>query len=219
MGLIANDKGGGDFDPIAQGIHHAVCYSLFDLGTQFSEAFGNWSHKILLCWEFPEERIKIRKEDKDLDLPRATSKEYTLSLGTKANLRKDLETWRGRAFTADELSGFDVKNILGKNCQIQIIHQAKNDKVYANVASITPLMKGISVKTPENPIRYFAFGDGGEIPEGTPEWIIKKIQASKEWKARSVNPGDPGEPPWAGEESPPIDSYDSGNILDEDLPF
>ena len=64
MGLIANDKGGVDFDPIAQGVHQAICYGLFDLGTQFSDKFGNWSHKILLCWEIPEERIQIEKDGK-----------------------------------------------------------------------------------------------------------------------------------------------------------
>jgi len=208
MGLIATDKGGGDFDPITQGMHHAVCYGLFDLGTQFMETFGKWGHKVLLCWEIPEERIQIEKDGKKLDLPRATSKEYTLSLGIKANLRKDLETWRGRAFTADELSGFDVKNILGKNCLIQIIHQQKGDKVYANVASITPLMKGVASKQPENPIKYFAFGDMTEIPEGTPEWIVKKIQASKEWKALNANPSHPDEPP-----------FDVSSIPEDSIPF
>ena len=211
MGLIANDKGGVDFDPIAQGVHQGICYGLFDLGTQFSEMFGKWAHKILLCWEIPEERIQIEKDGKKLDLPRAISKEYTLSLGTKSNLRKDLETWRGRAFTPDELSGFDVKNILGKNCLIQIIHQPKGDKIYANVASITPLMKGVTAKNPENPLKYFAFGDNMDIPEGTPEWIVKKIQASKEWKALNANPSHP-------EELPPVDSY-SQSIDEDSIPF
>lgn len=211
MGLIANDKGGVDFDPIAQGVHQAICYGLFDLGTQFSDKFGNWSHKILLCWEIPEERIQIEKDGKKFDLPRAVSKEYTLSLGTKANLRKDLETWRGKAFTADELSGFDVKNILGKNCLIQIIHQPKGEKIYANVSSITPLMKGVQPKNPENIIKYFAFGDCNDIPEETPEWIVKKIQASKEWKALNTDPSHP-------EELPPVDSY-SQNIDEDSIPF
>src|SRR3990167_3685661 len=34
------------------------------------------------------------------------SKFYTLSLSEKANLRKDLEGWRGKSFTESELEGF-----------------------------------------------------------------------------------------------------------------
>ena len=212
MGLMATDKGGSDFEPISQGLHHAICNGLYDLGTQFNETFGNWSHKVLICWELPEERIDIEKDGQKLNLPRATSKRYTLSLGEKANLRKDLETWRGKAFTAQELSGFDVKNILGKNCLLQIIHRTKGDKTYANVSAVMPLMKGTSSKESENPIRYFAFGDSNEIPEGVPEWITKEIQASKEWKARSANPSDPSE----ADSLPPVESYD---VPEDDIPF
>jgi len=106
-------------------MHKAICYGVYDLGTQFNETFGNKNHKVLLQWELPEARIDIQKDGEDLNLPRAQSKIYTLSLHEKANLRKDLESWRGKSFTATELEGFDLKNLLGVDCQLQVIHKTE----------------------------------------------------------------------------------------------
>jgi len=36
------------------------------------------------------------------------SKRYTMSLGEQSTLRKDLESWRGKKFTPEELQGFDL---------------------------------------------------------------------------------------------------------------
>jgi hypothetical protein len=66
---------------------------------------------------------------------------YTASLHEKAKLRKDLESWRGRAFTPEELKGFDLEKLIGANCQIQVVHAKVGEKVYANVAAIVPLSK------------------------------------------------------------------------------
>ncbi|MHA1379626.1 MAG: hypothetical protein ACTSRG_14730 [Candidatus Helarchaeota archaeon] len=45
-----------------------------------------------------------------------------MSLHAKATMRKFLESWRGKKFTKEELEGFDLQKILGKPCQLQIIH-------------------------------------------------------------------------------------------------
>ena len=69
-------------------------------------------------------------------------------MGEKANLRKDLESWRGKAFTDDEAKAFDVTNLMGKACMINIIHEAaKNDptKIYANISSGNPGSQGVSM--------------------------------------------------------------------------
>ena len=56
------------------------------------------------------------------------AKEYTVSLNEKANLRKDLESWRGKEIQPTELEGFDMTNLLGVQCTLQIMH---NDNGYA----------------------------------------------------------------------------------------
>ena len=141
MGLTAKDKGNGkDFEPIPEGMHHAICYGLYDLGTQYNERFGKSAHKVLIQWELPNQRIEIEKDNETLDLPRATSKIYTLSLHEKSNLKKDLASWRGKSFTPEELEGFDLRAILGINCTLQIIHNKKDGNTYSNVATIVPIV-------------------------------------------------------------------------------
>jgi len=184
MGLTAKKTGDGkDFDPIPEGFYHAICYSIHDLGTQFNEKFGKNSHKVLITWELPTERIEIEKDGETKDLPRAISKRYTLSLHEKAILRKDLESWRGRSFTEKELDGFDLKNVLGANCAIQIIHNKKDDKVYANISTIVPKIKEWEKKEAENPLKFFSFEENSSIPAGTPDWVADIIKLSNEWNA------------------------------------
>jgi hypothetical protein len=183
MGLVAKGGSGANFDPVAEGVHNAVCYMVLDLGTHLDEKYGKRSHSCLIGWEIPGERIIIEKDGVKRDLPRAISKKYTISLNEKANLRKDLQTWRGRVFTDAELDGFDIKNLLGKSCMIQIIHTKKGEKTYANISAIMPLMKGAAPITPENPLKFYSIEDDRDvIPADTPQWIIDIIKISDEWQ-------------------------------------
>jgi hypothetical protein len=181
MGLIAKDPGGNGYDPVEEGVFQAICYGIYDLGTQYSEKWNKSAHRVLITWEIPEQRIEVEKDGKKLSLPRAISKEYTLSLHAKAGLKKDLESWRGRTFTKEELSGFDLANILKANCMIQVLHSTRDDKTYANVSGIMPLMKGVERKAPENRTVLFSLADNNLIPEETPKWIADKIAAAKEY--------------------------------------
>lgn len=199
MGLIA--KAGSNLPPTPEGVHQGICYALYDLGVQFSEKWGKSAHQCLIIWELPEVRIDIEKDGEKLNLPRAVSKKYTLSLNEKAALRKDLQSWRGRNFTEEELKGFDIVKLLGVNCMIQIIHSTKDTKTFANVSSIMPLYKGLQKREPENPVKFFSMSDHSEIPEGTPDWIKELIEQSSEWKGVS-------------------ESTTNGNShVDEDVPF
>ncbi|MFH1563487.1 MAG: hypothetical protein ABIF11_08780 [Nitrospirota bacterium] len=178
MALTAKKPEGEDFEQISEGVKIAICFGLYDIGTQYDEKWDKHSRKVIVVWEIPEERITID----DKDLPRAISQKYTLSLHEKALLRKHLEAWRGKAFTEAELDGFDLKNILGKACQLQIIHNKKDNKTYANISAIMALPKGIQAPEAENPLKFFAFEEGIDIPENTPKWIADLIKQSTEYK-------------------------------------
>ena len=119
MSLTVKETGEG-FKQVAPGTYPARCIKVIDLGTQHGEYQGKPTTKqqIMVTWELPTELIE---EGDFAGQPYAVSKFYTASLGEKANLRKDLEAWRGRAFTETELAGFDVKAILGKSCMVTII--------------------------------------------------------------------------------------------------
>ena len=196
MALIAKDTGGADFDPIPAGSYEAVCYMVVDLGTHHSETFNKDTHKILVGWEVPDCTIIVDRHGKPTEMPRVISRRYTLSLHKKAGLRKDLEAWRGKAFTAEDLQGFNVGKLIGAPCLLGIVHQVRGEenKTYADVAAVMAMprrAKGAAVLTPATETVLFSIPDGVDagfpIPETIPEWIGKIIKDSKEWR---------GEMPW-----------------------
>lgn len=177
-----------EIEPIPAGVYVATCYGLVDLGTHANPVFGGEQHKILVQWEVPEVRGEFERDGQKVNLPRAISKRYTLSLSEKANLRKDLESWRGRKFTTQELAGFDLRTLLGATCQLQIVHDtSKEGRTYANIAAIMALPKGTPKPKPENPTMFFSFEEAGDkptLPNGLPEWIANIVKESKEWQER-----------------------------------
>lgn len=204
MGLTAKSKGNG-FDLIPAGVHHAICYGVVDLGVQYSEFYNNDSHKVLILWELPNERIKIEGKD----LPRAISKRFTLSLSSKAKLKEWLENWRGKPFSEKELEGFELKNLLKANCQLNIIHTDYKEKKIATPGAIMQLPKGTLRRDPENPLLWFSFEESPtEFPENMPEWISDIIEKSAEYEL-------------IGNQSIGMDKKMSENELseEEDIPF
>jgi hypothetical protein len=181
MAIIAKEEG-GNYTPVPEGVHRAVCFGIVDLGMQYSEKFDKTTHKVMIMWEFPDEKIETDEGEK----PCVISKEYSLSLHEKAVLRKDLEAWRGKMFTAEELAGFDILNLLGVGCQIQINHAEKNGKTYANIAGIMALPKKMKVEDSERGNENLIFDMSDSATYGNydklPEWIRTKVDNSETWK-------------------------------------
>jgi hypothetical protein len=148
----------------------AVCCAVWDLGLQLSnfkneDGTDKVQHKIIIAWEISE---KINQPDSEYNgKPYMMNKTYTLSLGEKANLRKDLESWRGKSFTEEEIkNGFDVEKLYGVNCLIGIKHEPDRrdpSKLYANVTSILPPAKGMEKLVPVR--------GKDELP---PKWVQEK---------------------------------------------
>lgn len=191
MSLLLKKSESKKSEPVPAGTHHAICYGVVDLGTQapLNPAYKP-AHKLLFLWEIPEERIKYSKDGKDMEGPRVISREFNVSLGSDTKptkLRTFLEGWRGRKFTEAELGGFDIKNIIGANCLLNVTHTAKGDKTYANAESANPLMKGMVKKNPETETIYFdlsGFTSAEEVmfPDSMPAWIQEKIKKSEEYQ-------------------------------------
>jgi hypothetical protein len=120
-----------------------VCFKVFDVGVQAS-SFGE-AHKILIVWEITTRYTKGDFKDKRM----LVNKPYTASLGPKANLRKDLEQWKGKPFNEFELKGFDIERLVGVNCMLNIVLESKGENTYANVGSIMGLPAGMEKITCE----------------------------------------------------------------------
>ena len=115
MAILAADTGGGDYQPVPQGTHDAVCYKIVDAGTSMNEYQGEVKkqHSVFIFWELPS----CRTED---DRPMSIFHKYTLSLHERSALRAHLQNWRNKPFTEEELKGFDITKILGVSCKISV---------------------------------------------------------------------------------------------------
>lgn len=137
MAIVAKKSGGGNFNPAPSGSWGAVCCDVVDLGIVESTYSGKTKkqHKIRVVWQIDE-----NMEDGNLFL---VSQRYTLSLHEKATLRKDLEAWRGRPFSDDELEGFDVETVIGAPCLLSVVQAASGGNIYANVKGVMKLPRGM----------------------------------------------------------------------------
>jgi len=197
----AGNGGGGDFEQCPAGSFAARCYQIIDLGHQTFEWKGEAkvAPKVRITWELNEMMSDGR--------PFSISREYTASIGDKANLRKDLEAWRGRPFSAEELRNFSLENVLGAPCLLGIVHKPSKDnsKVYANVGSIMALPKGMPSPELVNPAVKFDIGTFDQkVFDGLSSYVQKKILMSKELEENGI--------PQAGLQDEPV-------IEDETVPF
>jgi hypothetical protein len=145
MGLIVKqEQSGGSFEPIEAGLHLSVCYGVIDLGTHYNPTWDKRQRKVLIMWELPDVRIDVEKDGQTVNLPRVLSNQYTLSLHEKSELYKHLISWRGKPFTPQELDGFNLFNIVGAPCQIQVMPVERSGKTYTNITSIVSAPKGYS---------------------------------------------------------------------------
>lgn len=134
MAIYVSDNGGGKFTPHPTGLHQMVCCDVIDKGME-DTPYGQ-KRKVVIVWESVETNDKGNRM--------TVRQKYTASLNEKAKLRHDLEAWRGRAFTADELSNFDLENLIAANAMVNVVHRPDSKgNTWANVASLSPLMRGL----------------------------------------------------------------------------
>ena len=156
-------------DLITEGVHAAKCIGVYGLGTH-EELWGNKQKKLVLVFAVDEQKADGKYK--------TINQFYFLHLcknKAKVNLRRDLEKWRGKTFTEDELKAFDTKVLLGKSCALMI--------------SIEENSKGDPNHKIDNVLKYDA--KYGEIPDispaaDTPDWVIKIQNKSIEAKPKEA---------------------------------
>ena len=180
MSIYVSASPGGNYPerkPIEAGAYAAVCDMLVDLGVQPSPG-GQFAPKrtLLLRFQIPSERVEITKDGETKSLPAVISRTVGLSLNEKATLRQLLQSWRGRAFTPEELKKFDLVNVLGKPAFVNITHAVKGEKTYANLTSIMPLPKGMPAPTLEGESLWYSVeSPNAAVFDKLPAWIQDKI--------------------------------------------
>jgi hypothetical protein len=211
MGLIAVAGGSSNFKPVPDGIHLARCYSIVDLGHQKSEYKGkvNNLHKIVIQFEVHGEDDEGKPLHTEKGEPMSISKTFTNSLAEKANLRRDLESWRGKQFTQEEEMGFTLKNVLGVWAMISVMKtEGNNNKNYTVINSITPVPKQMKANLPEgyNDLRLFDLDEfRQEDFDKLSDYLREKIKLSDEYKKLNL--------------SDPVVKAGSFSDMADDIPF
>lgn len=184
--INATSLGSKPKELIPAGNYMARCYSMIHIGTIMEEVMGEnvLRNKVRITWELPAE-LRVFSEGKG-EQPMVISKEYTLSLHKKSNLRRDLESWRGKELTEDQAQNLDITKLLGVPCMLNIIHRVSKTNVeYAVISNITTIPKGF--KCPEQVNKNFEwnFQDkfSEEVLESFPDFIKLKIKSSLEYQA------------------------------------
>ena len=161
---------------IEPGLYEAVCSGIVGIGEQRSEFEGQVKHqnKVVLIFQIPSEPYEWEKDGQKFSGPSTLSTFLTVSLHEKAKLRKLLEGWRGKKFTAEELAGFDLDTVLGKPCQLLVINKEKKDgSMLAVIDNIIPCKNQVPVDG--ELVSYDAYAHTPESFEKLQPWLQKLV--------------------------------------------
>lgn len=187
------------FEPVPAGTHPARCYAMVSLGTQLpNNPQYKPSFKVVLQFEFPNEMIKVGDTEKPMMTGQFLSA-YLGSVRKPSKTNEFLTAWRGKPFSEQELSGFDLANVVGAPCLLNIVHEVKDGKTREKIASISPLPKGMTVPPLFNKKIVYEIEQGRDaVFKALPEWMQKMIEGCQEWQHPAAAP----EPEPESEETP-----------------
>lgn len=214
--IIRENRTESTFKLPPSGSHLGRLYRILDLGTQKVEWQGAIKMQRKLMFSF-----ELHGEDNDGQAlttadgkPLMISKRYTMSLGEQSTLRKDLESWRGKKFTAEELLGFDLNVLLGKFAMCNVTHNDREGKTYANLSGLSQVpaaLKKMPEPTGVNELLIFSLDDFNQAKfDGLSEGLKEIIKKSAEWR------GTNGEPVSVDDVNAKLASIKD---VDDDMPF
>jgi hypothetical protein len=163
------------YEMLPAGTHLAVCNRVVDLGTQ-ETAFGS-KHQIMLGWETAEEKMSDGR-------PYTISRRYGLSTDRRSNFRADLEGMLRRPLTSEDFGKLDLSTLLGLAALLQIKHDVRETRTFANVTNVVPPPKGTPARLSANGAICFNFEPFDRSAfEALPAWIQDVIRRSPEYLA------------------------------------
>jgi hypothetical protein len=185
MAINATNKG-VQRELIPSGNYIARCYQMLQIGTVDEMVMGTTKtlNKVRIGWELPTE-LKVFNPEKG-EQPFVISKEFTLSMHEKSNLRKLLASWRGKDFTEEEAKSFDITKLLSVPCMINVIHKpAKTDptRIYEEISNVSPMPKGVKCPSQINQTMLLEYENFNlDLFNSLPDFIKQKVQSSAEYK-------------------------------------
>lgn len=184
--ILIEPENKSSIPPLEAGSYAGRCIQVIDLGTHMEQYKGEKEEKpvrkVRIVFELPDELVTYKEENGQE--PRMIGIDYPFSFHKKANLRKFLETWRGREFTEEELQGFDISKLLWVPGLVQVAQYTnKEGNTRSKISTVWVLPKSMQCAPQVNTsVLYTPVEHNAEIFAKFPEWIQKEICSSQEWK-------------------------------------
>lgn len=169
---------------VPAGNYVATLYSIVQIGMVKDSYMGEEKTlpKVMFTWEIP----KLMRDFDGEQKPMVIGKEYTISWGEKANLRKVVTGMLGEMPDDD---GFDLKTLLGRACMLQVINGVgkESGRKYAAIGAVAQLPEEVTAPKQINPTTYLDYQEGwdDEVYTKLPQWIKDKMSESEEMKKRN----------------------------------
>lgn len=137
-----------NFTPHPEGQYLAQCVDTIDMGEKVEQYQGQPPkivHKCVLMFRTGEKNA----DGHFIDI----GKEFTVSMGEKANLRKALEQWRGKKYTEKEAAdGVPIDKLCGQWALITVEHKlSQGGNTYGNINAIVGVPKQMKDSLPAFP--------------------------------------------------------------------
>lgn len=205
---------GSEREPIPPGAHAARCSIVAGIGPQHSPQFGT-KPQVILVWDLAGKTVEWEDDQGNKQTgPMRLSGFYNLTLGSStrpSNLRKLLEGWRGKPFTADEEKGFQLANVAGAACLLMVAHKNRADGsgVVDYVSAASRANNNDVPPLPEPAVFFDPWEWDAQAFARLPEWIQQRVVDPNHAETGDGPPNDDGAPP-------PDMSQD---MAEDDIPF
>lgn len=169
-----------------EGVHIARVVNIIYLGT-IKGSFGD-AFKVRISFELPNETHVFKEGEKAL--PFMVSKETTLSMGKKSNLRPLVEGVIGTSLDDEEAYAFDIDQLLNMTCQLHIVHEESENGKYVQIKSASPLLKGVTCPPPVNSLQILSYEKWDQAYfDALPQYLREKMEKTPEYNDMKYGKG------------------------------
>jgi hypothetical protein len=133
-----NAKGSsGEREVIPAGTHAARCVRVVEIGKQYSKQYDNESNKVVIVLALPHVLVTVGNEEKQAFI----SNPFGITISN--NDRSSMKQYTRALDPTGEAK--NLGDFLNKTCQVLVTHRTREDKTYARLDSIAPILPGFPV--------------------------------------------------------------------------
>lgn len=222
-----NNEGGKKFAPqanIAAGVYPGRVVQIIDYGVQAQKPYAGKPKAPIqvvgLTYELVDEFMKDEAGEDILDKPRWVSEQFPFH-NLKAENAKS--TQRITALDPQGVHEGDLTEMIETAINITIVNNKVADKIYDNVASLSPMRPRDAAACPPlvNPTKVFVLDEPDlEVFNSFPDWIKEKIKGNLNYEGSKLQALLSGDAPKEEKKVPkPAKIVEPVDEEDEDAPF